>query len=161
YLHEGNKPTTTLHISAKISAGMPMEEISCTSHQIVPQWLSSSVAQMTLDDADPFQGNRDFVLRYRLSGKQINSGLLLYQGRDENFFVYMAQPPQSITTEEIPPREYIFVVDVSGSMEGFPLNTAKQLVKDLIGQLRPTDFFNVVLFAGDAAVLSGESLQAN
>src|SRR6266542_3234762 len=58
-------------------------------------------------------------------------------------------------------REFIFVVDVSGSMEGFPLNTSKQLLKDLIGQLRPTDFFNVVLFAGDSAVLSGESLQAN
>jgi Ca-activated chloride channel family protein len=30
-------------------------------------------------------------------------------------------------TEDIPPREYIFVVDVSGSMDGFPLQTSKQL----------------------------------
>jgi Ca-activated chloride channel family protein len=52
-------------------------------------------------------------------------------------------------------------VDVSGSMEGFPLNTAKQLLRDLIGQLRPTDLFNVVLFAGDSSVLSPKSLQAN
>ena len=46
-------------------------------------------------------------------------------------------------------------------MEGFPLNTSKRLLKDLIGQLRPTDLFNVVLFAGDSTVLSPQSLQAN
>lgn len=161
YLHEGKKPTSTLHISTTISAGIPIQDLSCPSHQIVPQWQTPSVAQLTLDDADPFQGNRDFVLRYRLAGDQIASGLLLYQGEDENFFLYMAQPPARVKTDDIPAREYIFVVDVSGSMEGFPLNTSKQLLRDLIGQLRPTDLFNVVLFAGDSTVLSPKSLQAN
>jgi Ca-activated chloride channel family protein len=41
------------------------------------------------------------------------------------------------------------------------LNTSKKLLKDLIEKLRPTDLFNVVLFAGDSTVLSPESLQAN
>ena len=161
YLHQNNKPASALHISARISAGLPIRELNCTSHQIFPQWQSPTVAQLTLDDADPFQGNRDFVLRYRLAGDQITSGLILYQGEDENFFLYMAQPPQRVASEDIPPREYIFVVDVSGSMEGFPLNTSKQLLRDLIGQLRPSDLFNVVLFAGDSSVLSATSLPAN
>ncbi len=46
-------------------------------------------------------------------------------------------------------------------MEGFPLDTSKQLLRDLIGQLRPTDMFNVVLFAGDSTALSPKSVQAN
>ncbi|PWT92219.1 MAG: trypsin [Blastocatellia bacterium] len=161
YLHQGSRPTSTLHISARISAGVPIKDLACTSHQIVPEWVSPSVAQLKLDESDTFTGNRDFILRYRLAGDAITSGLLLYQGQDENFFLYMAQPPQRVATEDIPPREYIFVVDVSGSMDGFPLNTAKQLLRDLIGQLRPTDLFNVVLFAGDASILSEQSLQAN
>jgi Ca-activated chloride channel family protein len=113
-----------------------------------------------MDDADPFQGNRDFVLRYRLTGDQIASGLILYKGEDENFFLYMAQPPKRVTNADIPAREYIFVVDVSGSMEGFPLDTSKRLLRDLIGQLRPSDLFNVVLFAGDSTILSARSLPA-
>ncbi len=161
YLHQGNKPTSTLHISARLSAGLPIQDLNCTSHQIYPQWQSPTVAQLTLDDADPFQGNRDFVLHYRLAGNQIASGLILYQGQEENFFLYMAQPPQRVAAEDIPPREYIFVVDVSGSMEGFPLDTSKKLLRDLIGQLRSTDLFNVVLFAGDSTVLSPKSLEAN
>ncbi len=161
YLHQETKPNSTLHISARISAGVPIQDLSCTSHQVLPQWQSPSVAQVVMDDADPFQGNRDFVLHYRLAGDKIASGLLLYQGEDENFFLYMAQPPERVTNEDIPAREYIFVVDVSGSMDGFPLNTSKRLLTDLISKLRPSDLFNVVLFAGDSNVLSEKSLQAN
>ena len=161
YTRQGERPSSTLRISTRISAGLPIQELSCQSHQIVPQWLTPTVAQLTLDDANPFQGNRDFVLRYRLAGEQIASGLILYQGEGENFFLYMAQPPRRVSSDDIPAREYIFVVDVSGSMHGFPLNTAKQLLKDLIGRLRPTDLFNVVLFAGDSSVLSPKSLPAN
>ena len=161
YQHQGEKPTSSLHISARIAAGVPIQELNCTSHQILPQYQSPNVAQLTLDDSNPFEGNRDFVLHYRLTGAQIASGLLLFQGTDENFFLYMAQPPARVATDEIPPREYIFVVDVSGSMSGFPLETSKRVLTDLIGKLRPSDFFNVVLFAGDSSVLSETSLQAN
>ena len=162
YFHQGIAPASTLHISARISAGVPIRDLICPSHQIVPQWQSASVAQVALDDVNSFQGNRDFILRYRLAGDQIASGLILYEGKDENFFLYMAQPPQRVTNAaDIPGREYIFVVDVSGSMNGFPLNVSKRLLRDLIGQLRPTDLFNVVLFSGDSALFSAKSVSAD
>jgi Ca-activated chloride channel family protein len=161
YLHEGEQPTSTLHISTRIAAGMPIAELSCPSHGIAPVWQGNTVADVVLDDEDAFQGNRDFILNYRLKGSRISSGLLLFQGEDENFFLYMAQPPKRVEVSEIPPREYIFVVDVSGSMSGFPLNTSKKLLEDLIGNLRPTDLFNVILFSGDSTALSESSLAAN
>lgn len=161
YLKNGTAPTSTLHISTRIAAGMPIKELRCMSHEIAPEWQSADIARLTLDDPNPFQGNRDFILRYRLSGDAMRSGLLLFQGEDENFFLYMAQPPERVSAGQIPPREYIFVVDVSGSMSGFPINTAKYLVNDLISNLRPTDYFNIVLFAGDSTVLSPTSLAAS
>ena len=116
-------------------------------------------------DTIPFTGtprlpNFDYAASVQTPSFQtfsLSASLLV--GQDENFFLYMAQPPQRTSDDEIPPREYIFVVDVSGSMNGFPLDTSKQLLRDLIGRLRPTDLFNVVLFAGDSAVLSPESLE--
>lgn len=161
YLPEGMNPTSTLHIAARVAAGLPIRELSCPSHQIAPQWENPTVAGLTLDEENAFQRNKDFVLQYRLAGGQIASGLLLFQGENENYFLYMAQPPQRVKADEVPPREYVFVVDVSGSMEGFPLDTSKRLLEGLIGKLRPTDYFNVVLFAGDSTVLSETPLQAN
>ena len=161
YLHEAENPPSTLHISATIGAGVPLQEVSCPSHQIKAQYQNPNTAHLTLDDSNPFQGNQDFVLHYRLAGNQISSGLLLFQGPDENFFLYMAQPPARVENDDLPAREYVFVVDVSGSMNGFPLETSKRLLTELISQLKPTDLFNVVLFAGDSTVLSDTSLAAN
>jgi Ca-activated chloride channel family protein len=95
-----------------------------------------------------------------LAGAQIQSGLLVYEAERENHFLLMVQPPARVPSAQIPPREYIFVLDVSGSMWGFPLDTAKILISDLIAQLRPTDTFNVVLFSGDSRTLSARSLPA-
>jgi Ca-activated chloride channel family protein len=59
------------------------------------------------------------------------------------------------------PREYVFIVDVSGSMHGFPLDTAKALLRDLVGRLRPGDTFNVIPFAGGSSLLHPQSLPAS
>ena len=90
----------------------------------------------------------------------MQTGLLLYEGKNEKFFLVMVQPPARVRPEQIPPREYIFVMDVSGSMNEFPLELSKSLIRDLIGPLRPVDRFNVVLFAGGSPVLSERSLPA-
>ena len=161
YLKQGAAPNSAFHLDARIVAGLPIQDLASPSHQITPQWQGPTVAQVSLNQTDQTQNNRDFILRYRLTGNQIAAGLLLYRGEKENFFLYMAQPPQRAAVNEMPGREYIFVVDVSGSMNGFPLNVSKRLLRDLIGQLRPTDLFNVVLFAGTSATLAPQSLAAN
>jgi Ca-activated chloride channel family protein len=161
YLEQGSEPQTRFNIGVTVSAGMALQEILCTSHQTDIQWQSESVAAVSLKDGAEFGGDRDFILKYRLAGKEIQSGLMLFEGADENFFLVMVQPPERVQPEDIPPREYIFVVDVSGSMNGFPLNTSKKLLKDLIGNLRPTDRFNVILFAGGSRVLAPASVPAS
>jgi Ca-activated chloride channel family protein len=45
-------------------------------------------------------------------------------------------------------------------MYGFPLDISKKLLKDLIGNLRQTDMFNVLLFAGGSTLMSEHSLPA-
>src|SRR5262245_60297314 len=101
YLREGQKPTSTFNISVRVAAGVPIRDLDCSSHPMHSEWAGESVAQMTLDGSDQFTGNRDFILHYRLAGDQIASGLILYQGESENFFLYMAQPPKRIATQDI------------------------------------------------------------
>jgi len=72
----------------------------------------------------------------------------------------MAEPPQAVAADEVPPREYIFVVDVSGSMNGFPLDTARTLMSDLVNVLRPADTFNVIVFADGSEAFSRVSVPA-
>lgn len=161
YLREGEKPPYDYGMKLSLNAGMAVKEISCPSHKVDISFTGKEQAVLKLHPGEVSAGNRDFVVRYRLAGDQIHSGILLFEDKKENFFLTMIQPPERVTPEIIPPREYIFIVDVSGSMNGFPLNVSKELLRDLIGNLGPADKFNVVLFAASARVLSDRSLQAN
>ncbi len=161
YLHEGKAPTYTFDILVSISAGLPIQQAACNTHKTDIHYEGESFATITLDESEKYGGNRDFILKYQLAGGEIESGLLLYEGDEENFFLLMVQPPKKVEEKHIPPREYIFIVDVSGSMHGFPLEISKKMLSDLIGNLNPEDKFNVLLFASDSAVMSEkESLPA-
>jgi len=160
YLHEGEAPPFSFDIQVSLSAGLPIQEASCTTHKTTIGYDGPALASIALDPSEKNGGNRDFIFRYRLSGGQVESGLLLYQGQEENHFLLMVQPPKRVTPEQIPGREYIFVVDVSGSMRGFPLDVSKTLLRDLIGNLRASDKFNVILFAGGSRLMAERSLPA-
>ena len=160
HLPAGTLEPYRFDIKVHLETGIPIKELSSPSHQVAVTYGGPARADVRL--GVPGGGNRDFVLRYRLSGDKIESGLLLWEGeggqgpnvRRENFFALMMEPPRRPTAAQIPGREYIFLLDVSGSMHGFPLDTAKALMRNLLGKLRPTDTFNIVLFSGAAHVRS-------
>ena len=160
YTHEGEAPRSEFHLSGVVSTGVPFRELASPSHQLVVRASVPGRADVTLAESDRWSGNRDFILRYRLAGQEIASGVLLYQGKTENFFLLLAEPPQAVQPDQVPPREYIFVLDVSGSMNGFPLDTAKKLMGDLATVLQPSDTFNIVVFADGSDTFSPVSVPA-
>jgi Ca-activated chloride channel family protein len=159
YTHQGEPPRSDFHIAGVVSTGVPLQELLSPSHQMAVRFAGQR-AEFSLDDAERMSGNRDFILRYRLSGEQIAAGLMLFRGASENFFLLVAEPPRNVEADEIPPREYIFVLDLSGSMNGFPLDTAKTLMAELAARLRPSDSFNIVTFANGSETFAPASVQA-
>ncbi len=147
-----------LHVTLNTPIGI--KEVRSSSHDITTARPDASTAVIGLSPSQNPANNRDFILDYRLAGERIESGVMLYQGSDENFFLAMVEPPKAVPAAAISPRDYIFVVDISGSMHGFPLDTAKTLLRELIGHLRPSDTFNVLLFSGSNRFLSPHSVPA-
>lgn len=160
YLKEGETPSGSYQITVNLSAGVPITSLSSKSHAIQIAWENEAAAQITLADAEEFAGNRDYILDYKLTGEAVNCGLMLHTAEEENFFMLMVQPPERIVLEDIPPREYIFILDVSGSMYGYPLDTAKTVIQDLVSNLRETDLFNLILFSDQTLQMSPKSAPA-
>jgi Ca-activated chloride channel family protein len=160
YLRAGQPPRHGFDLRLTLATPLPPRDVESPSHAIdVAEPAGQRVAVSLVDDGRPFS-DRDFVLRYGLAGDAIESGLMLFEGQDENFFLAMVQPPRAPEPTAILPRDYVFVVDISGSMHGFPLDTAKVLMRQLLGGLRPSDSFNVMLFSGSARTLAHESVPA-
>jgi Ca-activated chloride channel family protein len=160
YLPKGEASPATFNISVDVLAGMPLQDLRCETHGVKPEFRDASHAFVTLDGSEAVTNNKDFILKFRLADSKIESGLLLSKSEQENFFLLTVQPPKRSATMAMPARDYIFVVDVSGSMNGFPLNTAKSLLKQLLATLKPNDSFNVLLFSGGSRLLGPSSLAA-
>lgn len=154
-------PVYAFDLALSLSAGLPVQHVASPTHAINARFETPDRVNVKLDEANSDGGNRDFVLQYRLAGGEIQSGVMLYEHNDEHFFMVMIQPPARVVKEQIPPREYVFIVDVSGSMHGFPIQTAKTLLNNLIVNLNPDDRFNVLVFESGAHWLADESLPAN
>jgi Ca-activated chloride channel family protein len=165
-LPEGQDSPATFDLHVALASPIGVREVSSNTHALDVKRdtrRNGEGGSERVDIALAKQGvtnNRDFVLDYRLAGKTIQSGVLLDHERDENFFLAMIEPPQNVAPTLIVPREYIFVLDISGSMHGYPLETAKALLKKLIGGLRASDTFNVLTFSGDNSILAPRSLPA-
>lgn len=160
YLEEGTPTESTYDITVNLSMGVPITDLTCSSHKINIDQEQDTKAKVTLADKSTFAGDRDFILKYQLTGEAMNSGLMLYEGENANFFQLTVQPPRRYAPEDIPPREYIFALDVSGSMDGYALDTAKKLISDLVSNLKETDRFNVILFSDTVWTMSPNSLEA-
>lgn len=145
---------TSLDINLKIIAGMPLSA-ECLSHNATFSYAEN--VAVTSIETNP---GADFIVDFTLDGNQIETGLLLYEGETENFFLSIIQPPKPQVPVEIPKREYIFIMDVSGSMNGYPLDISKELISNVLNNLNVNDKFNILFFAGGSSILSPNSLFA-
>lgn len=160
YLKQGTPVPYKFDINVLVESPIEVQEAVCHTHPTKLSFLSKNKVKMSLKETEKYTGDRDFIFKYRINKEDISTGTMVYEHNDENFFLSIIQPPECINEEDISPREYIFIVDVSGSMHGFPLDLSKSMMKKLLTRMRPNDKFNVMLFASSSYVLSQMSLAA-
>ena len=105
--------------------------------------------------------NKDFVLRYDVSGGKLEDAILTHRGNRGGFFTLILQPPEKTNVESITPKELVFVLDTSGSMSGFPIEKAKETMKLALDAMNPRDTFNLITFAGDTHILFPQPVPAS
>ncbi len=164
YLAPSERSGHDISLAVDIDAGVPIEELVCTNHTIDRPVTAGSHTLVRIADRDTIP-NKDFVLRYRVAGKTVKSGLLVQhdpQAKDgAGYFALMVYPPEDLRSLPRRSVEMVFVVDTSGSMSGAPLAQAKAAVRCALGRMQPGDTFQIVNFASSASQMSPQPLAAN
>lgn len=152
-------------ISVDLLAGLPVSEIGSDSHEVTITEVGPAGDDARGSGGDRFEirlasdtvpADRDFVLswRPRLGGEPQSVRYTERLG-DESYSLLMLFPPSGGVTGAILPREAIFVVDTSGSMEGESLRQARLALEHALRSLRPGDLFDVIEFNSSASRLFG------
>lgn len=148
-----------ISIDVKLDAGVPIQEFRSISHDILSDRTGPNSAHVRLKD-EAVIPNKDFILKYDVSGGKIEDALLTHHDSRGGFFTFILQPPDRVNPDQIVPREIVFVIDTSGSQYGFPLEKSKKLTDEALNHLNPNDTFNIITFAGNTQILFPEPVPA-
>jgi Ca-activated chloride channel family protein len=144
-LPRGMRSGNMVSLKVDIHTGLPLERIRSVSHDIdISEHGDSREVVLKKGEVIP---NRDFVLEYGIeAGKEPRAALFTARRGDDNYFMLMAVPPVEMDTGHVVSQEMIFVIDISGSMEGASIKQAKSALIRALNGLGPEDYFNVIAF---------------
>lgn len=159
YLAPGERSGHDVDITVELDAGLDLVELHSPSHstRIDREGRQRALIRLAANDRIP---NRDFVLGYRVARETIASGMLVHREGEDGYFSLMLVPPASLEDLEREPAEFVFVLDCSGSMRGWPMQKAKSAMRRALRQLRPGDSFQVVRFSEQASALGPAPVEA-
>ena len=139
-------------VKVEIDAGVAIGDVRSTSHQITTD-RSGNIVRVQLANSDTIP-NKDLILRYRVAGENTRATILTQSDKRGGHFATYLIPALNYKTNEIVPKDVVFLMDTSGSQQGEPLAKSQELMRRFIQGLNPNDTFTIIDFANTAQALS-------
>jgi Ca-activated chloride channel family protein len=153
YLKPGERSGHEISLAVALDAGVPIERLACGSHAVDVSREGETRATVAIRPADAIP-NKDFTLSWSVAGEAPKTAVLAHRTGVGGFFTLMIQPEKAPDPGLVMPREVFLVVDCSGSMNGKPIETAKEVVRRTLKTLGPADTFQILKFSQTASGLS-------
>jgi len=151
-LRPGTRSGHDINVTVEIDAGVPISEVNSTSHKITTS-RQSNIVKVQLVDEDTIP-NKDLILRYRIAGNNTQATVLTQSDEKGGHFAVYLIPALTYRSNEIVPKDVVFLMDTSGSQSGDPLVKSKELMRRFINGLNSSDTFTIIDFANTTKQLS-------
>ncbi|NES64908.1 MAG: after-VIT domain-containing protein [Okeania sp. SIO2D1] len=139
-------------MTVEIDCGMPIFQVNSTSHQIQTS-ERGEIVTVKLGNEDTIP-NKDFILRYQVASNHTKATVLTQADERGGYFAIYLIPALRYRTDEIVPKDVVFLMDTSGSQMGEPLLKCQELMRRFIHGLNPNDTFTIIDFANTTRKLS-------
>jgi len=160
YLKPGERNGHDIALNVWLNAGVPIQNLKVTNHKAEVVKVGTNRANVRLSNHDSVP-NKDFVVRYDVLGSKPEMALLTHSDGSVGYFMLMVQPKADEQLKKSPPREMVFLVDVSGSMSGAPTEKNKELMSALLKRCKSEDTVQVITFESMSRKLFEKALPVN
>ncbi|KAL4318094.1 hypothetical protein GQ457_18G001640 [Hibiscus cannabinus] len=149
------KEKIELNVNSGVAAGILCK---ATSHPLKETKRQAEKFSFLYEAEVLTWSNTDFSFSYSVSSSNIFGGVLLQSppsyDRDQRdmFCVYLL--PGSQKSRKVFKKEVVFVVDISDSMQGKPLEATKAAISSALSKLGPEDSFNIIAFGSETSLFS-------
>lgn len=156
------RPGHDISLKVDLDAGFQTAFINSVSHEIKVSRLSNGRQRVELVTGSTLP-NRDFVLEIaQAKTTQPTTALFLSPGGStggDTQFMLAAYPP-TVEPSAHMPVEMLYMIDVSGSMEGTSIEQARAALLQALDGLTPDDRFGILAFSSGYQEFSPEPLPA-
>ena len=140
-------------LRVELDAGVPLAAVDSPYHAVRVEAPHAHRRVVELAEGST-PANRDFELVWTLAaGAAPQVALFSEAGKDLDYALLMLMPPQLRADEQPLPREVVFILDTSGSMEGTSIVQAREALALALRRLNPADRFNIIEFNSEAYAL--------
>jgi Ca-activated chloride channel family protein len=127
-------------------SGIPLRDFRCSLHSVLEAEDGDGVKRIILQAGERL--NRDFILRFRVGESAVRTALALLPeasaGKEGTFALTLVPPEGSPQAQR--PRDIVFILDRSGSMNGWKIVTARRALARMVDTLNDQDRFAVYAF---------------
>ncbi len=142
-------------LTVELNPGFALSAVDSPYHRV--DVTESADHRYTVRLADgPVPANRDFELVFTPDVAAAPGAAVFAERKDgRTYALAMLVPPTAASEGPRTPREAMFIIDTSGSMEGTSIAQAKQALAMALDRLQPGDRFNVIEFNSVTRTLFG------
>jgi Ca-activated chloride channel family protein len=153
-------PISEVSITVELRSRSPIKTVYSPTHDISVNKLNDHHAEITYVE-EGTRPDRDLVLYYTVSEKEMGLNLMGYKdGQEAGFFLAMISP-QAEGDDLRVAKDIYFLLDTSGSMQGEKIQQARDALAFCLRGLNSQDRFNLVAFNTDLMSLSTLPLTAS
>ncbi|MBI4179802.1 VWA domain-containing protein [bacterium] len=142
----GSKPVGKVSLKTELKSNAAVRTVYVPEYDVKVDRPSDQTAKISLD-LENARVTRDFSVYFSADeGKDIRADLLVHRA-DAEYGMLALSIPESRRVE---PKDVAIVLDVSGSMSGDKLASAKNAIRFILEHLNPSDRFTLIPFSGMA-----------
>lgn len=139
-----------ISVNVKLGSKQGLRTIWSPTHQIDLNKASDHQAKIAYVAKDVVP-DKDFVLYYSISDKEVSANVLSHKTTSEDgYYLLSVTPPME--SKQTGAKDIVLVADTSGSMQGERMQQNKKALKYLVNALGPNDNFSIVEFNTDVEV---------
>jgi len=160
--HPESRSGHDISVAVDLDSGFEAQPIKSVSHEISVRRLPDGRQHVELATGATLP-NKDFILEIKQAdSSQPKTALFLSPANDsgETHFLLAAFPP-AVQSKARMPVEMLYMIDVSGSMEGTSIQQARGALLEALDRLQPNDRFGILAFSNDYREFSPEPLPAS
>ncbi len=156
-----NKRIGKVSISVFLESKAALTNIYSSSHDIKIEDNDGHSARISFTANDHLP-DKTFTLYYATTKNDIGMSLVSHKPlNDDGYFTLLLSPRIDYSQEKVIPKDFVFVIDTSGSMSGDKLRGAKEALKLCIQRLNSRDRFNIIRFSSTLEPFSDQMRRAN